>query len=323
MTDRRAFMCTAAGTLLVVPLAVLAQGSPRRIIRIAVLSPGTSETRSVFTAFRTQLRALGYEEGRDVVLEFHLASGERLTALAQAIAAGNRTDLVLADGRVAAQAMVSASRTIPIVAVTGDPMALGLAVSLAHPGGNVTGIATLSSELGAKQLELLCEIVPSARRIGVVNVSMTAAGYRALEDRAASLGVALRRLTFQTQIEAERVLAPAALGNVDGLVVPPSALLAGLSATVVRLINAAGKPAVYAERDFIAAGGLVMYGHDIDDAFRRSASVVDRVLKGASPADTPFEQPTRVALVVNLKTAKALGLTIPQAVLLRADELIQ
>ena len=293
-------------------------------MRIAVLSPGTSETRSVFTAFRTQLRALGYEEGRDVVLEFHLASGsERVAALAQAIAARNGTDLVLADGRVAAQAMVSASRTIPIVAVTGDPVALGLAVSLAHPGGNVTGIATLSTELGAKQLELLREIVPSARRIGVVNVSFSAAGYRALEDRAASLGVVLRRLTFQTQIEAERVLAPAALGNVDGLVVPPSALLAGLSATVVRLINAAGKPAIYAERDFIAAGGLAMYGHDIDDAFRRSASIVDRVLKGARPADIPFEQPTRVALVVNLKTAKALGLTIPQSLLLRADEVIQ
>ena len=278
----------------------------------------------MFTAFRTQLRALGYEEGRDVVLEFHLASGsERLAALAQAIAARNGTDLVLADGRVAAQAMVSASRTIPIVAVTGDPVALGLAVSLAHPGGNVTGIATLSTELGAKQLELLREIVPSARRIGVVNVSFSAAGYRALEDRAASLGAALRRLTFQTQIDAERVLAPAALGNVDGLVVPPSALLAGMSAAVVRLINAAGKPAVYAERDFIAAGGLVMYGHDIDDAFRRAASVVDRVLKGASPADTPFEQPTHVELVVNLKTAKALGLTIPQSLLLRADEVIQ
>jgi len=291
---------------------------------VAILSPGASETRSVFTAFRSRLRELGYEEGRDVVLEFHFANGsERLATLAQAIAARDATDLVLADGRFAAQAMLAASRTIPIVAITGDPVAFGLAVRLAHPGGNVTGIATLSAELAAKQLELLREIVPSARRVGVVHVSMGAAAYRVLEDRAASLGVVLRPLTFQTQIEAERVLAPAALGNVDGLVVPPSALLAGLSATVVRLINAAGKPAVYAERDFIAAGGLVMYGHDIDDAFRRSASIVDRVLKGASPADTPFEQPTRVALVVNLKTAKALGLTIPQAVLLRADELIQ
>ena len=129
--------------------------------------------------------------------------------------------------------------------------------------------------------------------------------------------MALRRLAFQTLIDAERVLAPAALGNVDGLVVPPSAPLARLSATVVRLINAAGKPAIYAERDFIAAGGLALYGHDIDDAFRRSASIVDRVLKGANPADTPFEQPMRIALVVNLKTAKALDLTIPQSGQLR------
>ena len=134
---------------------------------MAILSPGASETRSVFTAFRTALRELGYQEGRDVVLEFYFANGtERLAVLAQAIAARKGTDLVLADGRFAAQAMVSASRTIPIVAVTGDPVAFGFAVSLAHPGGNVTGIATLSTELGAKQLELLREIVPSARRIG-------------------------------------------------------------------------------------------------------------------------------------------------------------
>ena len=280
MTDRRAFMCTAAGSMLVVPLAVLAQARPRRIARVAILSPGASEARSVFTAFRSGLRELGYQEGREVALEFHFANGsERLAALAQAIAARDGTDLVLADGRFAAQAMLAASRTIPIVAVTGDPVELGLAVSLAHPGGNVTGIATLSSKLGAKQLELLREILPSARRVGVVTVSMGAAAYRALEDRAASLGVALRRVVFQTQIEAERVLAPAALGDVDGLVVPPSALLAGLSATVVRRINAAGKPAIYAERDFIVAGGLASYGHDIDDAFRRSASLVCRVLK--------------------------------------------
>jgi putative ABC transport system substrate-binding protein len=322
--ERRAFVCTVVGSLFVVPLAALAQPRPRRIARVAILSPGASEARSVFTAFRSGLRELGYQEGRDVLFDFHFANGsERLVAFAQAIAARGGTDLVLADGRVAAQAMLAASRTIPIVAVTGDPVALGLAASLAHPGGNVTGIATLSSELGAKQLELLREILPSARRVGVVNVSMGPAAYRALEDRAASLGVALRRVAFQTQIEAERVLAPAALGDVDGLVVPPSALLAGLSATVVRLVNAAGKPAVYAERDFIAAGGLALYGHDIDDAFRRSASIVDRVLNGANPADTPFEQPTHIAFVINLKTAKALRLTIPQALLLRADEVIQ
>jgi len=318
-------MCTAAGSLLVVvPLAVLAQQSPRKIVRIAILSPGTSEARSVFTAFRTQLRALGYEEGRDVALEFYFAKGsERLAALAQTIAREG-VDVVLADGRLAAQAMHMASRTIPIVAVAGEPVANGLAASLGRPGGNVTGVATMAVELGPKQLEFMREILPSARRIGVVDASMSpGAAYRAFEDRAASLGVALRRIVIQTQVDAEREIAPAALGDVDGLVLSANAVVGGLSATLVRLINAAGKPAIYGDRDFVAAGGLVFYGFDIDDAFRVCASVVDRVLKGANPATTPFEQPTRIALVLNLKTARTLRLKFPPSVIARADEVIQ
>jgi len=317
-------MCTAAGSLLVVPLAVLAQQSPRRIVRIAILSPGTSEARSVFTAFRAQLRALGYEEGRDVALEFHFAQGsERLAALAQTIAREG-VDVVLADGRLAAQAMQAASRTIPIVAVAGEPVTAGLAASLARPGGNVTGVATMAIQLGAKQLEILREILPSARRIGVVEALMSpTGGYRSLEERAASLGVALRRIVIRTQVDAERELAPTALGDVDGLVLPANAVIGGLSATLVRLINAAGKPAIYGDSDFVAAGGLVFYGFDINDAFRRCASVVDRVLKGANPATTPFEQPTRIALVLNLKSARVLGLKFPPSVIARADEVMQ
>ncbi|HEX7437373.1 MAG TPA: ABC transporter substrate binding protein [Caldimonas sp.] len=162
-----------------------AQQAPRRIARVAILSPGASEARSVLTAFRTRLCELGYVEGRDVALEFHFANGsERLAALAQAIVRDG-PDLVLADGRLAAQAMRAASRTIPIVAITGEPVTFGLAESLARPGGNVTGIATMSAELGAKQLELLREILPRARRIGVVDASISAVSYRAFEGRAA------------------------------------------------------------------------------------------------------------------------------------------
>jgi len=324
VTDRRAFMCTAAGSLLITPLAVLAQQSPRRIVRIAILSPGTSEARSVFTAFRAQLRALGYGEGRDVVLEFHFAKGtERLAALAQAIA-GEGVDVVLADGGLAARAMHAASRTIPIVTVTNDPVGAGLAVSLARPGGNVTGVSTMAAELVSKQLEFLREILPTARRIGVVEVSMSAGAiYRANEERAASFGVALRRIVIRTQVDAERELAPTALGDVDGLVLGPNAIIGGLSAPLVRLINAAGKPAIYGDRDFVAAGGLAFYGFDIDEAFRLCARVVDRVLKGANPAMTPFEQPTRIALVLNLKSARTLGLKFPPSVIARADEVIQ
>ena len=149
------------------------------------------------------------------------------------------------------------------------------------------------------------------------------AAYSALEDRAPSLGVVLRRIVIRSQIDAERELAPAKLADVDGLVLPSSALIGGLSATLVRLINAARKPTIYGDRDFVAAGGLVFYGFDIDDAFRLCAIVVDRVLKGANPATTPFEQPTRIALVLNITTARALGLKFPPSVIARADEVIQ
>ena len=148
--------------------------------------------------------------------------------------------------------------------------------------------------------------------------------FRACETgRAASLGVALRRIVIRTQVDAERELAPTALGDVDGLVLPANAVIGGLSATLVRLINAAGKPAIYGDSDFVAVGGLVFYGFDINDAFRRCASVVDRVLKGANPATMPFEQPARIALVLNLKSARALGLKFPPSVIARADEVIQ
>ena len=199
-----------------------------------------------------------------------------------------------------------------------------MAVSLARPGGNVTGVATMAAELVSKQLEFLREILPTARRLGVVEVSMSAgAVYRANEERAASFGVALRRIVIRTQVDAERELAPTALGDVDGLVLGSNAIIGGLSATLARLVHAAGKPAIYGDRDFVAAGGLVFFGFDIDDSFRLCASVVDRVLKGANPATTPFEQPTRIALVLNLKSARTLGLKFPPSVIARADELIQ
>ena len=323
MRRRAVVMSLGGAAALSVRPGARAQQRPRRMARVAVLSPGVSETRSVFVAFRMRLRELGYQEGRDVALEFHFANGgERLASLAQAIARDG-ADLVLADGRLAAQAMHAASRTMPIVAVTGLPVESGLAANLARPGGNVTGIATMSTELGAKQLEFLHEILPAARRIGVVDASISAPSYSALEERAAALGVTLRRILLRTQIDAERELTPAALRDVDGLVLPPSALIAQFSAILIRLIDAAVKPAIYGDRDFVAAGGLIFYSIDIDDAFRRAASLVDRVLKGADPATTPFEQPTRITLSVNLKTAKALDLTLPPAIIARADEVIE
>ena len=296
------------------------------MVRIAVLSPGSSEARSVFTAFRTQLRALGYEEGRDVALVFYFAKGtDALVPLARVIARES-FDVILADGRLAAQAMYSVTRTIPIVGVAGEPVEAGLADSLARPGRNVTGVATMAVELGSKGIEIMHEILPSAHRIGMVQrqAAVTSPPYfRALEARAAALGVKLRHIIILSGADAERELAPAAIADIDALVLPANAIIAGMSATVIRLINAAAKPAIYGDRDFIAAGGLVFYGFDIDEAFRLCATVVDRVLKGASPATTPFEQPSRIALVLNFKTARALGVKFPPSLIARADEVIQ
>lgn len=324
MTNRRAFMRTAGSGLVIVPFTVWGQPSAHRLVRIAILSPGASEARSVFTAFRAQLRALGYEEGRDVALEFFFAKGsERLPSLAQEIVRKG-VDIALADGRLAAQAMRAASRTLPVVAVAGEPVLNGLAASLNRPGGNVTGVATLAAELGPKQLEFLHEILPAARRVAVIDGSRApGAAYRSFEERAASLHVALRRIVIQTQADADRELLPAALGDIDGLVLPANAFLGALIEPLVRRIHASGKPAIYGEKEFVAAGGLAFYGFDIDEAFRLCARVVDRVLKGADPATTPFEQPTRIALVVNLKTARAQGLRFPPSVIARADQVIQ
>ena len=322
--DRYRFIRVAAGCLLLGSTGIFAQTLPRQPVRIAVLSPGSNEARSVFTAFRTRLRALGYEEGRDLALVFYFAKGlDALEPLARVIARES-FDVVLADGRFAAQAMHSISRTIPIVAVAGEPVASGLAASLARPGSNVTGVSTMSVDLGRKGIEIMREILPGARRIGIIGPSvLPPPTYRALEAGAAALKVKLRHIIIRTEVDAERELAPAAIANVDGLVLPANAIIGGLIATLIRLINAAAKPAIFGDRDSVAGGGLAFYGFDIDEAFRLCATVVDRLLKGANPATTPFEQPTRIALVLNLQTARTLNLKFPPSLIARADELIQ
>ncbi len=300
-----------------------AQQPPRRIPRVAILSPGSSEARPVFAAFRDGLRALGWIEGRNIVLEFHFAHGDaaRLTALAQAIARDGPAAVVLADGGAAAAAMQAATRTIPIVAIGAIDVSPGVLIaSLARPGGNVTGITTFTSEVLLEQLEILHQLAPSARRIGVVG---TGQARRDLEEAASSLGLTLRFIGIANSGDVARELAPEAIGDVDGLLVAASPVLAALSALVVGRINANGKPAVYQERDFIDAGGLASYGVDFSAVFRQLAGYVDRILKGANPAEMPNERPVRIELIVNLKTARALGLTIPPVLLARADEVIE
>jgi putative ABC transport system substrate-binding protein len=296
----------------------------RGVPRVAILSSGSNEARAVFEAFRAELRARGYIEGRTIAIELHLGDGsvERLAGRARAIVR-DPPAVVLADDGPSVDAIYAATREIPIVAVGSiDPTLGAFAVSLARPGGNVTGITTFPAELAVKQLEILHEIVPSARRIGVLG-AQRAQTRRALEEAAASYGLALRSIDVAAASDAERELAPGALVNVDGLVVARSPVSSAMSGLVVAQINAAGKPAIYGEREFVAVGGLATYGVDYVAVFRRLADYVDRILRGANPAEMPIERPERLELAVNLRTARALGITIPQALLARADQVIE
>jgi putative ABC transport system substrate-binding protein len=298
--------------------------SPRAPARIAILTLGSNPSRPVFEAFRAELRERGHVEGRDIAIEFHMAHGslERLAALAQAIVRTSPT-VVLADGGAAASAIHAATREIPIVAVGSiDPMVRALAASLARPGGNLTGIATFNVELTVKQLELLHEIVPSARRAGVVGIQ-TDQARRAFAQAAEARRLVVRFIASPAAADVGTALAPAALADVDGLVLSQNPALTALSGPVVERINAGGKPAVYAEREYLESGGLVTYGIDFVAIYRRLAGYVDRVLRGASPAEMPIERPERLELAVNLRTARALAITIPPSVLTRADEVIE
>jgi putative ABC transport system substrate-binding protein len=297
---------------------------PQSMRRVAILTSGANADRPIFGAFREELRRLGYIEGATIAVTIHLARGDTawLEALAHAIVR-DAPDVIVADGGPAAMALHDLTRDIPIVAIGGlEPPLRDLANSLARPSGNVTGIATYTLELGVKQVELLHELIPAARRIGATG-TFTEQGRRALSDAGARLGLAIRWIDSQTTADIERDLAPAALADVEGLVVTQNATLAALSALVVAKINAAGKPAIYGEREYLESGGLATYGFDFVAEYRRLASFVDRILRGASPGLLPIERPQRLTLAINLRTAHALGITVPPSLLLRADEVVE
>jgi putative ABC transport system substrate-binding protein len=323
MIGRRGVVTGLLGALGAAGARAQAQPQARRL---AFLTSGANEARPAFQAFRTRLRKLGWVEGGNLALSFHLARGaglERLQPLARTIAAAG-VDAILADGRVATQAMAAETRSIPIVSIMGlDPTALGLATSLAHPGGNVTGISMFTDSLNPKRLELLRELVPSCRRVGVVYASAGEAAQRHAMDAGLALGLDMHRVFIDTLAEIDRALSPAALAGLDALAVSSDGLLDASPEPVVSHINAAGKPAIYPDRDYVEVGGLAAYGVNMADAFQRLAGFVDRILRGANPAEMPIERPDRFEFLVNLKTAKALGLAIPPPLLGRADEVIE
>src|SRR5712691_2651157 len=324
-----ALLLTLALSLLVAPLAVHAQPAGK-VFRVGVLTPAfpTSEPYPPLEAFRQGLRDLGYVEGQNLVLEYRYAEGfERLPELAAEMVR-LQVEVIVASGVPAIRAAQHTTRTIPIVmAGTADPVATGLVASLARPGGNTTGLSFLSAELPGKRLELLKEAVPQSARVAVL---AKAAGpsesprWLNLTGAARALGLHLHVVELRSAEELDTAFVAMTRAGADALiVVADQALMDHLRGRVADLTATHRLPAMYDWKMYVDAGGLMSYGPSLADTFRRAATYVDKILKGAKPADLPVEQPTKFELVINLKTAKALGLTIPPTLLFQADEVIR
>ena len=314
------------------PLAALAQ--PAKVARIGylVLDMAGSPNPVDREAFLQGLRDLGYIEGKNLVVEYRDAQGhpERFPALAAELAALNVDVIMAGGGTLGAMAAKRATTTIPIVfGAVGDPVQEGLVASLARPGGNITGSSVLSPELVGKSLEILKQAVPQATRLALL-LKPDSMPERALKDRvkmfkgaAQSLGVHLHVVEARSPDDFDRAFADMARARVSGVTVQATPVFDAHRERLVQLAAHHRLPAVYSYRRYVDAGGLMSYGPNLPDLFRRAAVYVDKILKGARPSDLPIEQPTRFDLVINLKTAKALRLTIPATLLQRADQVIE
>jgi putative ABC transport system substrate-binding protein len=274
---------------------------------------------------RQGLREAGYVDGRTIAIEFRLAEGktERLPALAAELVQ-RKVDAIMTFGDPGIRAAKQATTTIPIVVATDDLVGAGLVASFARPGGNITGVSILASELNAKRLELLKETLPGASRIAALWDPGTGTFHlKGLEAAARSLGVELQILEVQHPEDVRRGFEAAKKGRAGALNVLASPLLYGYRQTIIELAAKNRLPAIYQWREMPEAGGLMSYGPTLSGLLRLGVAALDKILKGAKPGEIPVEQPTKFELVINLKTAKALGLTIPKSVLDRADEVIQ
>ena len=329
LAGRRIQLCVIVGGLIAAPLSASAQ-QPERIARIGVLGTTHCEPGASMDALRDGLRHAGWVEGRNLRIECRGAGTQvdRLPALARELV-DLKPDLIVTFSPQPSQAAKSATSTIPIVFIAvADPVRYGLVESLARPGGNVTGVATLvPGGLTGKALENLKQALPQATRIAtLVNPSneMTAAFLSVDAPPAArQLGVTLQVLEVRTPEEIERAIGMAVQHKADALLVFGDPILRDPPQRIPDLAARARLPSVYLFRDQVLAGGLMSYGPDFDELRRRGATYVDKILRGAKPGDLPVEQPTRFQLVINLKAAKALGITIPKALLVRADEVIE
>jgi len=317
----------ATGVLLAAPLAAEAQPAGK-VYRIGFLRR-TSPEPAAWEAFRQALRDLGYSETQNVVIEQRYAHGasDRLPGLAADLVR-LKMDVIVVDGMPTAVAVKAATTSIPVVFVLGvDPVSYGLVASLARPGGNFTGLTmAVGYELAGKRLELLKGTVPNLSRLAVLGnptSSVTGPFLRDAERAARALGVEFQAFEAASPEDLASVYSAMMRWSADGLNTLNDAMFFSQRQRIVELAAKNRLPAMYPETEFVQAGGLMSYGPDFDYLFRRAASYVDKILKGAKPADLPVEQPTKFELAINLKTARALGLTVPPSILLRADSVIE
>jgi putative ABC transport system substrate-binding protein len=310
--------------LLTAPLAAEAQQT--QMYRIGILSTANPRSAPFYQAFEQRLRALGYVEGQNIAFEYRDAEGklERLPGLAADLVR-LKVNVIVAATDAAKRAATKATTTVPIliVGINYDPVALGYVASLARPGANITGVFFLFSELTAKRFELLKEMLPTINRVAVMSDLFAADQLKTVEAANRSIGLTLQKLELRNPPDLEGAFKIAMRSKAEALFALETPLIFRARKEIAQLALKNRLPTSFAFREYVDAGGLVAYGANFSNMFRRVAEYTDKILKGAKPADLPVEQPTEFELVINLKTAKALGLTIPPSLLLRADQIIE
>jgi ABC-type uncharacterized transport system substrate-binding protein len=325
--NRRNFITLLGGAAAAWPLAARAQQPATTVAqaRVGVLAV-SSPTPAMLNAFREGMRERGYIEGQNLSVDVRWGTFEQISALAAELVSAN-VHVIIAWATPSVIAARRATSAIPIVMVSvGDPVGSGFVTSLARPGGNITGFSGFTADLSGKLMALFVELVPDLKRVGVVSNSYNpnvAVQLRETEDAVHKLGLQSQVVEARAPEEFERAFARLSMEHVNGIVLLADPSVIEQAQKIAELAQAARLPTAFLRRENVEAGGLMSYGGNINYQFRQAAIHVDRILKGAKPADLPVEQPTKYELVINLKTAKSLGLTVPQTLLVAADELIE
>jgi putative ABC transport system substrate-binding protein len=325
--DRRTFMAGIVGSVLSAPRAARAQQAAK-VYRIGFLWDSPAVFPDALEAFRQGLRELGYVEGRNIAIEYRWAEGkpERMRELAEELVR-LKVDVIVAPSSIYTAAAKRATSAIPIIFMShADPIGSGHVASLARPGGNATGLTIMMTETNVKGLELLKEAVPGLTRVAVIFDPATPShtpGLKAVEAAGPKLGLRIQPVAVRSATEYDSAFAAIVRERADGVLILSTPLYTAGAKRLADLGLAHKLPSLYAPRQHVEVGGLMSYGPDRADMYRRGATYVDKILKGTRPADLPVQQATKFELVINLKTAKALGLTIPHSVLVRATEVIQ